>query len=133
MKNSSLALLVMTIVTSTQAFALSYDCEVNQDSDAYSRVTLTDDGDLQVQFHEYFAEVPAKSVTTQISTDYENIVDTHLTIANNVSAKYSVEGETGEALATALFVYNPRQKAGRLTFIQNNRTFARNTLFTSCK
>jgi hypothetical protein len=127
-----LGITVLTFIISFNALAESYSCESDLGGDSYSRITLLENGNLQVQFFEFHSEVEAVHVTN-LSASTFNEVDTNVTIVNNVIADYSVEGDEGKAPTTVIFVYNPSQKAGRLTFVQDGRTMARNKLFTNCK
>jgi hypothetical protein len=131
MKVANLTLMVLVSFFSSKVFGLTYNCELNLDSDGYNRVTLLANGNLEVQFYEFHTEIEAAKVSSQSASTFSE-VDTHLTIVNNATVNYSVEGDEGTALTTVLFVYNPVQKAGRLTFVQDGRTMARNRLFTNC-
>lgn len=131
MKFLNLVFISTAVLFSSEAFALTYNCESDAGTDSFSRITLFENGSLEVQFYEFQTELPKSAINVQTASTYDN-VDTHLTIANNVMAKYSVEGHEGEASTTVIFVYNPTQNAGRLTFVQDGRTYARNKLYTNC-
>ncbi len=125
--------LLILAAFSVPSFAMTYSCQSAEITDSYKRITLNQDGTLEMQNYEFQTTLSADQVSqvTSIETS-AGLPSTHLTIVKDAVAKYTVEGDEGEGVVTLVFSYNPAQKAGRLTYLQDGRTMARNLLLKNC-
>lgn len=126
-------LVAILALSSIQAFAGNFSCVKNPDIDSRKSVELNAEG-LSIGFWESFNDISRQSLSVIESTDKENgVAATQIVIANNVKGSWSAEGEQGTETFTAVVVYNPQQKAARVTFLSGGGTMLRNELFTNCK
>lgn len=130
-----MALLIPVLALfSTQAFAGSIECVKNPDVDSRKSITFSKDGGLVIAFWESATEISAKKVSNIESADKQaGVSETQIILANDVTANWSGEGEEAKVKVTAVVVYNPTQKAARVTLLQDGTTMLRNELFTNCK
>lgn len=126
-------LVAIVALSSIQAFAGNFSCVKNADVDSRKSVELNAEG-LSIGFWESSNDISRKDLSVIESTDKANgIAATQIVIANNVTGSWGSEGDQGTEKFTAVVVYNPQQKAARVTFLSGGGTMLRNELFTNCK
>ena len=126
-------LTLLVSLAASNAFAVDFDCNNGFNDDRFNSVSLQNDV-FTVQFWETHYEFSDSEFFNQESqsTGKSGQPDTNITFVKDLQTTVHVEGDTQQVTVTAVFVYNPEQKAGRLTFISDGDTVARNRLFEVC-
>lgn len=104
--------------------------ELGQDD--YRQFILSEDGSVSISYYETHFEIKKELVTIVDASAAEGQESTAKMILAT-KANYTIQGEDATDTASLAFVYNPQQKAGRLTFIADDeRDLSRNELYTKC-
>ncbi len=131
MKSLFAALLAVSV--SAPAFAVECSRTGTLETDNMS-VLVNTNGTFEIGQYEAHYYPSAEQVSVVEGNNYETgKVDSIVAMVQNQTVNVSVEGDEQTAPMTAVFVYNPAQKAGRLTAIVDGQTIARNLLFENCK
>jgi hypothetical protein len=134
----------LLLLVSAQAFAgkpqlpaqpqlVAFDCNNGAQPESYFSISMDQTGKLSFQHYETQAEIDGKNVEAISSEEAGALPQTEIVLARKVSIPVTVEGDSQQTDASVVFVYNPVQKAGRLTMILGGGTEARNELLSHCK
>ena len=128
MKN--LVFLCLLIVGSFASAGQPITC-LKGDGDSIKVLNIYPSGDIVMSFYE--AHITFKKEDIQrVSSNPSEVSTTEIFSVTNVQAHLAVEGEESDIPASLIFIYNPEQKAGRLTVVSEGYTNLRNELFTNC-
>jgi hypothetical protein len=128
MKN--LVFLCLLIVGSLASASQPITC-VKGDGDSIKVLNIYPSGDIVMSFYEAHITF-FKEYTRRVSSSPNEVSRTEIYSATRVGAHLAVEGEESDIVASLVFIYNPEQKAGRLTVVSDDYTNLRNELFTNC-
>lgn len=129
MKN--LVFLCLLVVGSLASAGQPITC-VKGDGDAIKVLNIYPSGDIVMSFYEAHITFKKEDIK-RVSSNPNELSRTEIYSVTNVQAHLAVEGEESEISASLVFIYNPEQKAGRLTVVsQEGYTNLRNELFTNC-
>lgn len=128
----ALLLIAATLILGSTAMAETKPITcIKGDGDSIKVLNIYPSGEIVMTFYEAHLYYKKEDIQKTISADTQQS-RTEIYSAQNVKTHLAVEGEESEVISSLVFVYNPDQKAGRLTVVSDGYTNLRNELFTGC-